>query len=86
MYIVGFAPLIILEIVLLPRCIVIYVHLGLVYVCCWFCPCTLSSVTIWDSSMYFVGFGPLIILEIVFFPLCIVKCVHLGLMYVRCWF
>jgi hypothetical protein len=37
MYVVGFALLTIHAIVFLHRCIVLCVHLGLVYVCCCFC-------------------------------------------------
>jgi hypothetical protein len=37
MYVVGFAPLIILAIMFSNRCIVIGVHLGLLYVRCWVC-------------------------------------------------
>jgi hypothetical protein len=42
MYVVAFAPLIILEIMFLPRCIVICVHFGLMYVRCWFWPANIS--------------------------------------------
>jgi hypothetical protein len=97
MYVVGFAPLIILSIEFLHRCIVLSVHLGLVYVRCWFCSANLSCNCVfapvhcsfmftWDSCMYVVVFASLIILAIVFLHRCIVLCVHFGLVYVRCWF
>jgi hypothetical protein len=86
MYVVGFAPLIIFAIVFLHWCIVLCVHLELVYVRCWFCTGALFFAYIWDLCMYVVGSSRLIILEIVFLPRCVVICVYLGLMYIRCWF
>jgi hypothetical protein len=46
MYVVGFAKQIFLDIVYLPRCIVICFHLGLVYVRCRFCPANHSGICV----------------------------------------
>jgi hypothetical protein len=86
MYVVGFAPLIILEIMLLPRCVVICVHLGLKHVRCWFCPANHSCNCVFAPvHCSLCSFGPRVCTLLVL-QWCIVLCVYLGLVYVICWF
>ena len=97
LYVVGFAPEIILANVFLPWFLVICVHLGLVYVHCWFCTANLSCKCVFATMPYhmcsfgtrlctLLVFAPLIFLGNVFLHRCLVICVHLGLVYVCCGF
>jgi hypothetical protein len=88
MYVVGFAPLIILAIVfclgaltyvfIWDSCMYVVGFAQLINLAIVFCTGALTYVFIWDSCMYVVGFAPQIILAMEFLHRCMIYLCSFG--------